>query len=427
MKPIYDTEHGKIYQGNCLEILELLPNESVHCCVTSPPYWGLRDYGTAKWIGGDSSCDHVEKEIRTGMGLAALGEKYRGGDHKQGDIEKLQFKSTCEKCGAVRVDDQVGLELSPGEYVEKLVAVFCEVKRVLRTNGTLWLNLGDTYGTGTRADRVRGDLWLGEGTEKARQIKRHGGAAKQLIGAPWRVAFALQAAGWYLRQDIIWHKPNPMPESVKDRCTKSHEYLFLLSKSQRYHYDHEAIKEPTQPDSAARYDRGRSDTHKWADGGPGNQTIAKSFSHMKKRGPQKGYQRPNKEKASVGPMARGKEGFNHQFADPDRVWDDGETRNKRSVWTCSTKPFSGAHFAVFPTDLIEPCILAGCPEGGTVLDPFFGSGTTGLVAHKLDRNFIGIELNETYCREIAIPRLNSATAQNKFNFEFKQAPMGAES
>jgi site-specific DNA-methyltransferase (cytosine-N4-specific) len=189
--------------------------------------------------------------------------------------------------------------------------------------------------------------------------------SKNLVGIPWRVALALQADGWYLRSDIIWSKPNPMPESVTDRPTKSHEYLFLMSKNERYYYDNEAIKEPCADDTEARYERGRSDKHKWADGGPGNQTIAKSFDHMKKIG--------NKKRKSA-----------------------GDKRNKRDVWVVPTQPFRGSHFATFPPALIEPCILAGSRPGDIVLDPFFGSGTTGQVAEQLGRQWIGCEIQRDY-------------------------------
>lgn len=255
----------EVRQGDCLDVLRALPSESVHCCVTSPPYWGLRDYG---------------------------------------------------------VDGQIGLESTPEQYVARMVDVFREVRRVLRDDGTLWLNLGDSYKNG-----------------------------KQLVGIPWRVAFALQADGWYLRQDIIWHKPNPMPESVRDRCTKAHEYVFLMAKSERYHYDAKEVAEP----SAEPWRAGK---------------IEKCF----------GPSNP------IGTLRN----------DTGRHVTRTDTRNRRSVWTVTPKPFKGAHFAVMPPDLVEPCIKAGCPKNGTVLDPFNGAGTTGLVAVNLGRNYIGIELNPQY-------------------------------
>jgi len=288
-----------------MEILRTLPDESVHCCVTSPPYWGLRDYG---------------------------------------------------------VEGQLGLEKTPEEYVAKMVDVFREVRRVMRDDGTLWLNIGDSYSMSTRGKGGDGKQSTNVGTHHDRQWHIAPGLKpKDLVGIPWRVAFALQADGWYLRQDIIWHKPNPMPESVRDRCTKAHEYIFLLAKSRKYYYDAKAVKEPV------------SDRVPFKTNGP-----------MKAVG--KIRLRPN------GAATYEKFGF-----DTGCGVNANGTRNRRSVWTVTTKPFKGAHFAKFPPDLIEPCIKAGCPVGGTVLDPFFGSGTTGLVSLKLGRDFIGIELNKDYC------------------------------
>ncbi len=292
----------EIINGDCREVLKTLPDCSVNCCVTSPPYFGLRDYGVA---------------------------------------------------------GQIGLEQTPDEYVAEMVAVFREVRRVLRDDGTLWLNLGDSYagsGKGAWANKDGGqkEVYIPDPDSPQALLPKvpDGLKPKDLIGIPWRVAFALQADGWYLRQDIIWHKPNPMPESVRDRCTKAHEYIFLLSKSARYYFDSEAIKEPSaQPHRAGRLER--------------------SFS-------------TSDPKASL-------------RQDVGRTVMRTEHRNRRSVWTVSTKPFKGAHFATFPPDLIKPCVLAGCQTGGTVLDPFGGSGTTGEVAAGNGRNAILIELNASYC------------------------------
>jgi DNA modification methylase len=309
-------EINKIYQGDVLKVLKTFPDESIHCCVTSPPYWGLRDYG---------------------------------------------------------LEGQLGLESTPEEYVEKMVEVFREVKRVLRKDGILWLNLGDTYAgsgkAGNNPEYQKRHMQFGKIEIKERMGKpipsmKIGLKPKDLVGIPWMVAFALRADGWYLRQDIIWHKPNPMPESVKDRCTKAHEYIFLLSKSRHYYYDQEAIKEP------AAYD-GRKDT------------LLKGS--------------PKYEKGVLpGQVAHSMAARGHER------WKKNErgeyVRNKRSVWTIPTKPFKEAHFATFPEKLIEPCILAGCPEGGIVLDPFMGSGTTAVVALKHNRNYIGIELNPEYIK-----------------------------
>ena len=297
----------KVLVGDCIQSMQTLEDQSIHCCVTSPPYFGLRDYGH---------------------------------------------------------DDQIGVEETPDAFVAKLVQVFREVKRVLRDDGTLWLNLGDSYCNTNGYARAqpkfqrqgRNDAPANDRNLDA--LHRAGFKTKDLIGIPWRVAFALQADGWYLRQDIIWHKPNPMPESVTDRCTKAHEYIFLLSKGPKYYYDHEAVKEPSVDKESYTPRRRRNKDKREGD---------KFFA------------------TKVGNHAEGK---------------TYPTRNRRSVWTVSTKPFKGAHFATFPPDLIEPCILAGCPKGGTVLDPFGGSGTTAGVAIKNNRKAILCELNPEYVKLI---------------------------
>ena len=317
---------SRIIQGDCLGVLKTLPDESVHCCVTSPPYWGLRDYG---------------------------------------------------------VDAQFGLEKTPEEYVAKMVEIFREVKRVLKKEGTCWINLGDSYvgsGKGRNTDGSMGKLKsklqqgnLGSYQGNAPSTKDiEGLKSKDIVGIPWRVAFALQADGWYLRQDIIWHKPNPMPESVTDRCTKSHEYIFLLAKSQKYYFDNEAIKE--------------------------NSVDDESYTGRRKRNEGKRGLPENRE--------YGLQGF--QLLNGEKY----EKRNKRSVWTINTKSFKSAHFATFPEALIVPMILAGSKKGDTILDPFFGAGTTGLVAGKLGRNYIGCELNPKYIK-IAERRIASETAQGR--------------
>lgn len=379
MKPFFQADSGELYQGHVLDVLRTLPDESVQCCVTSPPYWGLRDYG---------------------------------------------------------VEGQIGLEKTPEEYVSKLVEVFREVRRVLRGDGTLWLNLGDCYATG--AGKVGGCPGGGTQGERFKEYGPFGGhrgsrdgspkhtgrsqvpdqknpysriptyqpnrmpleglKPKDLVGIPWMVAFALRADGWYLRQDVIWNKPNPMPESVTDRCTKAHEYIFLMSKGQRYFYDGEAVKEPALYESEKRYERGRSDSHKWADGGPGNQSIAKSFQHMRKD-KQRGHGRRHA-------------GFNDRWDKMAKTDQCSGYRNKRTVWTVATQSFPEAHFATFPPKLITPCILAGSPQGGTVLDPFMGSGTTALVAHRLYRRWVGIELSEEYCR-MAAKRIDAEARQGR--------------
>ena len=356
----------ELLQGDCLQQLATLPAASVQCCVTSPPYWGLRDYGTAKWEGGDETCDHkMPIGQRQDVGRVAV-DGFNGPVSTH--LGERNYRDICGKCGARRIDAQLGLEATPDEYVANMVTVFRAVRRVLRDDGTLWLNLGDSYaagGTGGASDKSRLNGGRGVGpNEKIKQgvaIQRAappGLKPKDLVGIPWRVAFALQADGWYLRQDIIWHKPNPMPESVTDRCTKAHEYIFLLTKSARYYYDNEACAEPVTENMAWRASKG------YTRGGNGKLDASRG-DHDTLRG--------ESSKAIV-----------------------GGTRNKRSVWTVTTKPFKGAHFATFPPDLIEPCILAGSAPDTLVLDPFSGAGTTGVVAVQHGRRYIGIELNPDY-------------------------------
>ena len=296
----------KILIGDCRDVLRTLPDASVQCCVTSPPYFGLRDYGVA---------------------------------------------------------GQIGLEPTPDDFVAEMVAVFRDVRRVLRDDGTLWLNLGDSYASTVKGSGGAGKSRLGPNRDlqnighqkfEPRRFDMQGLKPKDLIGIPWRVAFALQADGWYLRSDIIWAKPNPMPESVKDRPTSAHEHIFLLSKKVSYFYDAAAVREEMSPASAARY--------AYAFGGAKNEALRAG----------------DKRTAVVG----------------TREVTDG--RNMRNVWTIPTRPFPEAHFATFPPELAERCIIAGCPAGGTVLDPFGGAGTTGLVAGRLQRSAILIELNSDY-------------------------------
>jgi DNA modification methylase len=309
----------KIITGDAIEKLKTLDAESVNCCVTSPPYWGLRDYG---------------------------------------------------------VEGQLGLEPTPDEYVEKMVEVFREVRRVLRKDGTVWPNLGDSYfsqsGSGPQGESQCARSKNRIAKENMRGIQRLDPMLKpkNLIGIPWRVAFALQADGWYLRQDIIWHKPNPMPESVTDRCTKAHEYVFLLSREAKYFYDGGSIEEVAIPQRRT---------------GVIGYTCPKDVSESYNTEHRGGVSRRSSMLSSLnGPS--------------------GDRRNKRSVWQVVTAPYSSAHFATFPPKLIEPCIKAGCPEKGWVLDPFFGAGTTGLVADRFGRNCVGIELNPEYV-ELAKKRI----------------------
>jgi DNA modification methylase len=290
----------RVLTGDAGELLKTLPDNSVNCCVTSPPYWGLRDYGHA---------------------------------------------------------GQLGLERTPQEYVDKMTEIFREVRRVLRGDGTLWLNLGDTYNAFNAGAGPGG--WAGQERRDGARPKLESGYGlrdkslkeKDLIGIPWRTALALQADGWYLRSDIIWQKPNPMPESVKDRPTKSHEYIFLMAKTETYYYAANEIAEPTVCDRMR---------------GPSLHRDLKSTN--------------------------GNDGLSRRPI--------GETRNRRTVWTVQTQGYRDAHFATFPPELIKPCVLAGCPEGGIVLDPFAGSGTTGMVALELGRRALLCELNPDYVKLI---------------------------
>lgn len=362
---------NQILQGDCREVLKTLPDSSVQCVVTSPPYFGLRDYKTGTWEGGNPDCEHAcGGQVQDSKAPGAITTGVRPGCDA----------SHCKKCGAVRVDKQIGLESTPKEYVDRLVEVFREVQRVLRDDGTVWLNLGDSYagswgnyggidrGNGkqreiTKGSKVANHAYDGlENFRPATSNKLNGIKPKDLIGIPWRVAFALQEDGWYLRSDIIWAKGcsgnyqggNVMPESVEDRPTKAHEYLFLLSKSPHYYYDHKAIKEPAQDWGT----RDRKSGSAFVDGVPG-------------RSKQSG-------------------GQNCNFS--------GLGRNRRSVWVINPANYRQAHFATMPTALVEPCILAGSREGDTVLDPFGGAGTTAYVAQQLGRDAVSIELNTDYIK-----------------------------
>ncbi len=306
---------NQIYCGDIRDIAKTLPDQSVNCIVTSPPYFGLRDYG---------------------------------------------------------VDKQIGLEETPKAYVDTLVGIFRELKRVLRDDGTAWLNLGDSYATSCTGSVATDKQLSNKGSLVGLTFDKSNMnlSAKNLVGIPWRVAFALQADGWYLRSDIIWHKKNPMPESVTDRPTKAHEYIFLLSKQAKYYYDNEAVREDSPPYAKERISREKAKNMTGNVNRPLADQIGLSESSIFRK--QVGARQPG--------------------------------RNRRSVWTVSTKPYKAAHFAVFPPDLIRPCILAGCPPGGVVLDPFMGSGTVAQVAIETGRNWLGVELNPEYI-ELANKRI----------------------
>jgi DNA modification methylase len=358
---------NKILFGNCQDTLKEFAPNSARTCVTSPPYYGLRDYGTATWIGGDPNCSH-KRDSKVKAENCNTGHKNHDDMAGVGDAI---YKTVCPKCGAIRQDSQIGLEETPEEYVEKLVNVFKEVRNVLTDDGTCWVNLGDSY-YNYRPGKGQGLPKQSVSTTKQdlpdmcsrRGNRIEGLKEKDLIGIPWLFAFAMRNDGWYLRQDIIWHKPNPMPESVRDRCTKSHEYIFLFSKNKKYYYNNEAIKEPAK-DWGTR-DRTNGKYHNEGTGLQPHSGLTKSYP----------------------------------------------TKNKRSVWSVTVKPYKEAHFATYPPDLIEPCIKAGSEDGDTILDPFMGAGTTAAVAKSLGRNYIGCELNENYGSLIE-KRINDYQPVNK--------------
>lgn len=447
MQKVFDENRVTIWQGDVRAVLAALPADSVHCCVTSPPYWGLRDYGTGTWDGGDPDCEHSTPRSR--------GEDIKPGD-KQGTSagSRPNTQQECGKCGAKRIDAQIGLEATPEEYLAAMVEVFRGVKRVLRHDGTLWLNMGDCYASQPNQRGIDDIVGTKQETNRGSRSTPSRSVAnlkpKDLVGMPWMLAFALRADGWYLRSDIIWAKPNPMPESVEDRPTKAHEYIFLLTKSPRYFYDADAIRELTGTEAG------------WDE-----------------------YQLADGRKMPSGTLQGG---VNVGFGAKHDSFTHPNGRNKRSVWEVATQAFPEAHFATFPEALIQPCILAGTSEKGccahcgapwrrivapseeyaknlgkgyhdhagdgveyglrqkgggpksiaadyrtigweptcecksailsgglqvepapcTVLDPFFGSGTTALVARKNGCRAIGVELNPAYI-EIAKRRLRQST------------------
>ena len=310
-------ELDTIFCGDALNVLRTLPDNFVHCCITSPPYYALRDYGAA---------------------------------------------------------GQIGREDTPAQYVARLTEVFSEVWRVLRPNGTLWLNIADTYcGTGSKGDHLDPKNPSGRNGQCVSLAQRvENVKAKDMIGIPWMLAFSLRDSGWYLRNDIIWMKENPMPESVKDRCARCYEHIFLFSKSRKYHFDYKAISEPIAPATAERLKRGMKGGNKFGKAIPGQahvQTINRPRGHGEITD------------AEINPL-----------------------RNKRDVWTINTVPFKGGHYAAYPPKLVETCLLAGCPEDGIVLDPFLGSGTTAMVAKNMGRHYVGIELNPEFT-ELAYQRI----------------------
>jgi DNA modification methylase len=490
----------RILKGDCRDVLLTLPADSVHCVVTSPPYWGLRDYGTGKWDGGDPACEHKQDAATLERRFGAKSTLHGTSHQKSAAIARYQCK-----CGARRIDSQIGLESTYQEYVDQMVAVFREVRRVLRPDGTLWLNLGDSYAATTKGAGGNGKQDSNAGSimvDRSWKIS-DGLKPKDLCGIPWRVAFALQADGWWLRQDIIWSKTAPKPENIRDRCCKSHEYIFLLTKSPRYYFDSVAIAEPTE-DGGSRTKRSvwhvspepfsdwvrtsrrvrvpwdepcdgkkritspdcplHGDQSDWAPMVVGDEhevdrdaRIGHTETHRAQElsnGSDPSVRRPEPATAqrnldlldqicSVSAIDRNNQthrtdldpGTNRAcnvsaqtightpgkskslspsglvehnrasnigpggLAEHPSAQTDNHNEGKSFSCTCEwyiEKTEKTSHFATFPPALIEPCILAGCPQGGTVLDPFGGAGTTGLVADRLGRNAVLIELNPDY-------------------------------
>lgn len=385
-----------IIQSDALSALRDMPDKSIQCCVTSPPYWGLRDYGLEPTVWDQTvECDHAwgasvgVRKQNPRSNLSVLADKYspRKNPRNPSNYQTEDYAvnasqgAFCAECGAWC--GCLGLEPTPDLYVSHLVQIFCEMKRVLRSDGTLWLNLGDSYATGG-GDQGERSLRAGMINTQPNRMPLPGLKSKDLIGIPWRVAFALQADGWYLRSDVIWSKPNPMPESVTDRPTRAHEYIFLLSKGRSYYYDAEAIKEPAT--MALAYPDGNASTI--TGGNHSRHTLGEAIPAKERRSDkQRGHSRRHA-------------GFNDRWDAMGRTEQCSGMRNKRSVWEIATKPFPDAHFATFPPDLIKPCILAGAEAGAVVIDPFGGSGTTGKVAIELGRKAILIEPKAEYIEMI---------------------------
>lgn len=446
----------RILTGDCRDVLPTLADESVQCVVTSPPYWGLRDYGTASWIGGDPNCEHLAP-LPGGTTNSRLGDYANGMTdatiHANVAARRQQFRTRCRRCGAERVDRQIGLEDTPEEYLTTMVGIFREVRRVLRRDGTLWLNMGDCYASdgGRGAGGNQGRLHRAYQQENPRAGRARPSDVikpKDLVGMPWMLAFALRADGWFLRRDHIWSKPNPMPESVRDRCTTAHEYIFMLTKSGRptiwrakdtlewsttpdlkqrlpgrkpgttvrrwrefdYYFDAEAIKEEASENTHPRvggtgvgfghgFDANTKPRYRhpagWESGeGRNHRALQGRYNGVGPKSVARGAQDLRTSDAfGRGAGWRNKQNSSFQEATSGDVL---QWRNKRSVWEIPTSPFKGAHFATFPPALAEICIKAGSPRGGVVLDPFGGSGTVGLVADRLQRDAVLLELSPTY-------------------------------
>jgi DNA modification methylase len=402
--PTWASDTAELYTGDALEVLSAMPDSSVHCVVTSPPYWGLRDYGTGTWRGGDTSCAHsvgrgtntVQSRVSGSVGYPAS-PAHRGGDPR-----------VCRRCGATRVDRQYGLEPTPEDYVDTLRRVFTELRRVLDPAGTVWLNLGDSYSSeppGHSRHAMRHSTLAGRtAAEQARESVRRAGVdrttavpRKNLLGMPWRVALALQADGWILRNAVVWAKRNPMPESVRDRLSTTYEFVFLLTTQPSYHFDLDPIRVPLARPEALTEDI-------TVGGTPGVRTGAVGASARRRGGVYGAKYRNPAPFAHAAPGAAIRPtGRRHDAAHP-------RGKNPGDMWHLSTRPLREAHFATFPIDIPLRCIAAGCPPDGVVLDPFSGAATTGMAALHLGRRYLGIDLNPDYTA-LAQRRLTTAAHQ----------------
>lgn len=382
----------KILCGDVREQLKKIPAGSVQVCVTSPPYFGLRDYGTATWEGGDPACDHAilrsDGTIPGQLSKSTLNGG-KGGGAKLA-ATPMPFKSKCGRCGAMRIDRQIGVEESPQEYIDALVETFEQVRRVLRPDGTLWVNIGDSYSSGGRKTTPVTQS-INKTNQKSLRMETRPRPAdnlkpKDMICIPWMLGMQLRDAGWYLRRDIIWHRVNPLPESVTDRPTKAHEYILLLSKSPSYYYDRDAIAEPIAESSQERLSQdienqtGSFRAHAGVTGKPMMKAMKACMS------------------SPVGGAKYGDSDDPHHATKSGKPFELKEIRNKRDVWSLPGAGVREDHFAAFPEEIPETAIKAGSRPNDLVLDPFCGSGTTGFVALRLGRKFIGVELNPKFIK-----------------------------
>lgn len=387
------------WDGRLITDSRYLPiaDSSVQTCITSPPYWQLRSYDTGHWIGGDLGCTHKRNHGVQGQTGDRATRRFTG---------QSFYLWECGLCGAKREDLQIGLEPTIEEYIETMVAVFREVWRVLKPNGTTWVNLGDGYANGGCGARDP-ERWPKQSRNDHMPVhakKSTGLKAKNLLGIPWKVAFALQDAGWILRSDIVWHKTQPMPESVKDRPTRAHEFIFLLVKQEEYYYDHEAIKEPASKDSHARYGKNKKIPAGWQTGLGSHSTIGhnqgprdnKQDGHGRRHA---GFNERYRE-AGVHPKAAAHDsGIKQNSSFSAAVKDVVDMRNKRDVWSLGTSAYPEAHYATFPPELVRPCVLAGSKPGDIVLDIFAGSNTVGMVAERFGRRWLACDLAYQHLQE----------------------------